>query len=87
MITAGTQNIPAGGTTFAVADEYGQHQPTGSIAVAADSSYSFTVPLIAAREGSDLDGRTYTINVIAADAIGNVGSCAAVVTVPHDQGQ
>jgi hypothetical protein len=85
-ITAGTQTIPATGTTFAVSDDYRDDQPSGSVAVGADGSYSFTVPLIAARKGNDQEGRTYTINVIASDAIENVGSCAAVVTVPHDQG-
>jgi hypothetical protein len=85
-VIPGTQAIPSGGTTFAVTNKYGQDQPTGSIAVAADGSYPFAVPLIAARNRTDRDGRTYTINVIAVDAIGNVGSCAAVVTVPHDQG-
>lgn len=86
-IKPGTQAIPFGGTTYAVIDEYSQVQPTGTIAVSAGGSYSFTLSLIAARNGSDIDGRTYSINVIATDAIGNVGSCAAVLTVPHDQGQ
>jgi hypothetical protein len=86
MVTAGTQTIPTGGTTFAVTDEYGEDQPIGSIALNADGSYSFTVSLIAARNGTDRNDRTYTINVIAADAIGNASSCAAAVTVPHDQG-
>jgi hypothetical protein len=86
MITAGTQVILANGTTYAVTDEYGQVQPSGTIALGVMGTYSFGVPLIAARNGDDLDGRTYTINVTASDAIGNVGSCSDVVTVPHDQG-
>jgi hypothetical protein len=69
-----------------VTDEYGQVQPSGSFAPGADGSYSFGVPLVAARNGDDRDGRTYTIVVGARDAIGNVGSCSTVVTVPHDQG-
>lgn len=85
-VTAGTQTISASGTTFAVTDKYGQDQPSGSITLAADGTYYFTIPLIAARDGSDLDGRTYTVNVTATDVIGNVGSCAAAVTIPHDQG-
>jgi uncharacterized repeat protein (TIGR03803 family) len=85
LITAGTQGIPAGGTTFAVADEYKLVQPSGSFTADAGGSYSFTVPLIAARDGNDRDGRTYSINAVARDNIGNVGSCSSVVTVPHDQ--
>lgn len=86
IITPGTQVIPSGGTAYAVLDEYGQVQPSGSFALGAGGQYSFGVPLIAARNGDDKDGRTYTINIVAADQIGNVGTCSAVVTVPHDQG-
>jgi hypothetical protein len=59
---------------------------SGSITLAAEGSYSFVVPLIAARNGDDKDGRTHT-NVTGSDKIGNVGACSVVVTVPHDQGQ
>jgi hypothetical protein len=44
------------------------------------------VSLIAARNGNDQDGRTYTIIVSGQDALGNVGTRSTVVTVPHDQG-
>jgi hypothetical protein len=70
-----------------VIDEYGQDQPNGPITLGAGGSYSLGMPLIAARNGNDHDGRTYTIIVNAQDALGNVGSCFSVVTVPHDQGQ
>jgi streptogramin lyase len=85
-VTAGTQAIPTDGTTYAVTDEYGLIQPSGSFAFGAGGSYSFAVPLIAARDGNDPDGRTYTIVVAARDQIGNTGSCSTVVTVTHDQG-
>jgi hypothetical protein len=84
-ITAGTSALTT--TTYAVVDEYGQDQPNGNITLGAGGSYSFAVPLIAARNGNDKDGRTYTINVTGSDKIGNVGACSAVITVPHDQGQ
>jgi hypothetical protein len=84
-ITPGTQPIPAFGTTYVVTDEYGQFQPSGNISLSAGGSYSLGVSLIAERNGQDLDGRAYTVTVIAADGIGNVGSCSAVVTVPHDK--
>jgi len=86
-VTAGTQPIPADGTTYAVTDEYGQVQPSGSISLGTEGSYSFGVSLVASRYGIDRDGRTYTVAVSATDTVGNVGSCSVVVTVPHDQGK
>jgi len=85
-IVPGTQAIPPSGTVFAVTDQYGQVQPSGAVFLDTEGNYSFDVPLIADRNGNDLNGRTYTINVTATDQIGNVGSCSTVVTVPHDQG-
>jgi len=84
-ITPGTQAIPSGGTTYSLIDEYGQVQPSGSVALDAGGTYSLEVSLLAARNGNDRDGRTYTIIVSARDNIGNDGSCSSVVTVAHDQ--
>jgi hypothetical protein len=84
--TPGTQAVPAGGTKYATTDEYGQAQPSGSIALGAGGRFSFGLPLIAARDGSDKDGRKYTITISAKDQLGNVGLCSVVVRVPHDQG-
>lgn len=84
-VTPGTQPIPPTGS-YAVVDEYGLDQPQGSFTVGAGGNYSFGVSLIAARDGNDFDGRTYTINVSATDNMGKVGVCSIVVTVPHDQG-
>jgi hypothetical protein len=86
IVTPGTSALVPGGTAYAVIDEYGQVQPSGGFALGAGATYSFGVSLIAARNGSDKDGRTYTIVVGAKDNVGNVGSCSAVVSVPHDQG-
>lgn len=41
--------------------------------------------LRAARNGSGT-GRVYTLTYVGSDAAGNKASCAATVTVPHDQG-
>jgi hypothetical protein len=79
--------ISAGSPRFSVADEYGQVQPAGAVTVNGSGAYAFKVPLVAARDGSDADGRNYTITVRATDTAGNVGTCKAVVIVPHDQGK
>jgi hypothetical protein len=85
-VTPGTQPIAPEGAAYVVIDEYAQVQPSGRIALGVGGSYSFGVSLIAARNGNDRDGRTYTIVVGSRDTIGNLGSCSTVVTVPHDQG-
>jgi hypothetical protein len=85
MITAGTSALTA--TTYSVQDEYSQVQPSGNIALGTGGSYSLQIPLIAARNGGDLDGRTYTVRILGRDTLGNVGACSAMVTVPHDQGK
>jgi hypothetical protein len=79
-------STPLTTTAYIVSDEYSQDQPSGNIALEAGGGYSFTVPLIAARNGDDLNGRIYTIRVAATDSIGNLTICSAMVTVPHDQG-
>lgn len=84
-VIGGTQ--PVVGATFAVTDEYGKIQPTGAVPVAVSGSYSVGIPLVAARNGDDEDGRAYEIIVSAKDKIGNIGSCSVAVSVPHDQGK
>jgi hypothetical protein len=70
-----------------VADEYGSIQPKGTVALAANGSYYFTVLLEASRHGDDKAGRHYTITVSAKDNFGNPGSASATILVPRDQGQ
>jgi len=72
---------------FAVTDEYGAVQPSGSIVVAANGSFTVNVPLVADRLDADRDGRKYTIVVSARDNAGNSGTTSVVVVVPHDQGK
>jgi hypothetical protein len=72
---------------YVVTDEYAQVQPSGSVPLQPNGSYSFTIQLQASRNGDDLDGRQYIITVSAQDNAGNKGAASTVVTVPHDQGQ
>jgi FG-GAP-like repeat len=71
---------------YAVADEYGEIQPSGVVTLRAGGVYSFTVLLQASRLGTDLDGRLYTITVSASNNAGKTGSQAGPVIVPHDRG-
>jgi hypothetical protein len=82
--TAGTSAV--GTTTFLVTDSQSSSQQNGILTPQSNGAFSFTVPLVASRAGNIKSGRQYTVAVTANDAIGNQGSCSAVVTVPHDQG-
>jgi Bacterial Ig-like domain len=86
---SGTITDPTSGVstaTYAVKDEYGSVQPSGSVTLV-NGSYSFTIQLQASRNGNDQDGRQYTITVSVQDKAGNQRSAATGVTVPHDQGK
>lgn len=65
-------------TSFQVIDEYGLIQPQVS-------DFEQTIQLEAKRNGDDLDGRTYTVFVIATDKAGNTATASAQILVPHDQ--
>jgi hypothetical protein len=73
-------------TTYAVKDEYGAVQPTGTITPGLGGKYSFSVLLQTSRLGTDRDGRSYTITVQASDNAGNSASKTTWVNVRHDQG-
>jgi hypothetical protein len=79
--------IRLGTGRYSVTDEYGTVQPKGTVSLAANGSYFFTVLLEASRRGADQGGRNYTVMVSAKDNGGNIGSGSTVVVVPHDQGQ
>lgn len=70
---------------YAVKDEYGKVQPSGSIAVGAGGAFSFVMPLEASRLGADLDGRVYRVTVTATNVGAMTGSQTANIIVPHDQ--
>lgn len=64
--------------TFTVTDEYGKVEPE-------ITGFYQSVPLEAWREGTDMDGRHYTITAVATDAAGNKTTASTMVSVPHDQ--
>jgi len=65
---------------FKVVDEYGKCQPV-------ISGFGATIKLEASREGSDKDGRVYTIFATAFDKAGNKATAFTKVVCPHDQGK
>lgn len=81
-ITDGRSGVAS--ATYRVLDSYGELEPGGAVAVGADGRYSFVVPLLADRKGTDKTGRRYTIIVHAVDRAGNPAMATAVVLVPHD---
>ena len=68
-----------------MSDEYKKVQPAGTAAVALNGTYSFVVSLEAYRNGSDADGRVYTILLTSTDRYGRTASATVIVRVPHDQ--
>lgn len=80
MIGGGATDAISGlaSIAFTVADEYGIVQPS-------ISDFNTTIPLEAWREGTDQDGRKYTIMATATDVAGNNTTMSTQVFVPHDQ--
>jgi len=64
-----------------VKDEYGQIQPV------IGAQLQSQIQLEAWREGKDLDGRFYTISLVAIDIAGNEARVETSVIVPHDPGK
>ena len=62
---------------ISVTDEYGVYNMTGL-------AFGSTVQLEAWREGTDKDGRHYTITAVVTDKAGNQSSASTTVLVPHD---
>jgi hypothetical protein len=83
-ISGAVRDVTLKGVTYRVVDEYGYIQPTGTVTVSSTGSYSFVVKLEAWRQGTDSNGRLYTIYVTATDAYGHVTSATTTVTVPHN---
>lgn len=77
-ITGNSTDSHLKNTTFKVEDEYGLIEPSLT-------TFGQTIKLEAKRNGDDLDGRKYTIEVTSEDLAENITKEYATVTVPHDQ--
>ncbi len=84
-ISDDSSGIDPATVAFSVVDDYGLIQPSGPVALKADGSYAFVLPLEARRAGNDRTGRDYRITITATDFAGNVRSRSTLVTVPHDK--
>lgn len=72
---------------YTIADEYRENNVTSSRTLSAPGGRG-RISLMAARDGSDEDGRVYTITVTAVDSKGAESDSREVqVIVPHDQGK
>jgi hypothetical protein len=67
--------------SFNVIDEYGVAQPSGSVTVQANGTYSFTLSLPATRQGSDKNGHLYTIVMTGVDQAGNSATATTTLTI------
>jgi hypothetical protein len=83
-ITDKVSGVNTSSAVYEVRDEYGIVLPRGAITLGSGGAYSFNVGLQASRLGTDLNGRRYTVRVIAKDNAGNRASKTGVVIVPHD---
>lgn len=70
---------------YSLIDEYGVYSASNSLNVDADGNFSLAIPVQASRNGSDEDGRLYTLMLTAQDEAGSSQSATISSLVPHDQ--
>lgn len=67
---------------FSVVDSYGKYQPSGTITVAANGTYSLKAKLpLKLKEAKGSHERTYTITISVRDMAGNVGNATVLIEV------
>jgi hypothetical protein len=88
VVVSGKVIIPDGctllGAGYSMDDEYNLYSSEGGLDVDANGYFTLTLQVEPWRDGGDIDGRDYSINLYAEDEAG-VGSEALEVLVPHDQ--
>jgi uncharacterized lipoprotein YddW (UPF0748 family) len=79
---SGLQNV-----SYVITDEYGTtlNIPLRGL-TGSSSSWSEALAVEARREGTDLDGRIYTVVATLTDVAGNSTTATITIVVPHDQG-
>lgn len=85
---AATDDTGIAQATLTVTDEYGICDQTIDLTArlsAGEGAFAQELALEASRQGNDIDGRTYTLTLTAADAAGNAAApLTVVVRCPHD---
>ncbi len=70
---------------YHINDEYGIYTSMGQLNVASNGSFTAYISLEPWRNGTDKDGRHYTVTLFAEDIAGIGSSAPLNVLVPHDQ--
>ncbi|HEV2764795.1 MAG TPA: family 10 glycosylhydrolase, partial [Pyrinomonadaceae bacterium] len=74
--------------SYAVADEYGAPLSIPARTLSgANATWADTLGVEARREGSDADGRLYSVHATLTDQAGNTTTRPVFVLVPHDRGR
>jgi hypothetical protein len=88
VTVSGNVVIPEGctllGAGYSINDEYNLYSSEGALDVDAYGNFTLTLQVEPWRDGGDIDGRDYSVNLYAEDEAG-VGTEALEVLVPHDQ--
>jgi uncharacterized lipoprotein YddW (UPF0748 family) len=87
VVTAADRGVGLSSLQVSVTDEYGLREPQVTTPATGTDPFEWTptLRLEASRLGEDLDGRTYTVTITAADRACNVSTSTLRVVVPHDQ--
>jgi hypothetical protein len=80
-ITDTPSGVKPNSAFYSVVDEYGVTQPSGSVALQSDGTYSFRLTLPATRKNNDSDGHKYTITIQASDQAGNTGTASTIFKI------
>ncbi len=72
--------------SYRLDDEYGEFEDDGSIEIDKNGDFEVSVKMLASRDGTDKDGRVYTLTFLASNEIGEGPGETVNITVAHDNG-